>query len=146
MIRPCTGDDFAAIYAIINDAAQAYRAVIPDDRWKEPYMPEEELRDEIADGVEFWGYEEDGELLGVMGIQQVKDVTLIRHAYVRTRHRNRGIGSKLLAHLRTLSDLPVLIGGDVGDPVLREARLPRSDPTGEEPPPEDVLEGPRPAD
>jgi len=110
MIRPCTGDDFAAIYAIINDAAQAYRAVIPDDRWKEPYMPEEELRDEIADGVEFWGYEEDGELLGVMGIQQVKDVTLIRHAYVRTRHRNRGIGSKLLAHLRTLSDLPVLIG------------------------------------
>lgn len=110
MIRRCTNDDFPAIYAITNDAAQAYRGVIPPDCWKEPYMREDELRHEIGAGVDFWGYEEDGELLGVMGIQDVRDVTLIRHAYVRTRCRNRGIGGKLLAHLRTLTTRPILIG------------------------------------
>lgn len=110
MIRPCDQGDFAAIYAIVNDAAQAYRGVIPADRWHEPYMPEDELRHEIASGVAFWGYEEEGELVGVMGIQHVQDVTLIRHAYVRTARRGQGIGSVLLAHLRTLTDRPILIG------------------------------------
>lgn len=88
----------------------AYRRVIPDDRWKEPYMTMEELEHEIAEGVVFWGYEEDGRLAGVMGIQDVRDVTLIRHAYVRTDRRRDGIGGKLLSHLRTLTQRPVLIG------------------------------------
>lgn len=104
------------MYAIINDAAQAYRGVIPADRWHEPHMPREELRHEINAGVRFWGYEEDGALVGVMGIQDVPggngdgDVTLIRHAYVYTARRGQGIGGKLLAHLRTLADRPILIG------------------------------------
>jgi hypothetical protein len=68
--------------AIVNAAAEAYRGVIPADRWHEPYMPVEELEAEIAAGVAFSGYEEGGELLGVMGIQPVRDVVLIRHAYV----------------------------------------------------------------
>ncbi len=110
MIRACNEGDFAAIFAIINDAAQAYRGIIPADRWHEPYMSADELRHEIASGVNFWGSEESGQLLGVMGIQDVKDVTLIRHAYVRTAHRNQGIGQKLLAHLQKLSERPVLIG------------------------------------
>ena len=84
MIRQCKDRDFETIYSIINDAAKAYRGVIPEDRWKEPYMPREELQHEIDDGVVFWGYEADGELIGVAGIQHVQDVTLIRHAYVRT--------------------------------------------------------------
>jgi len=110
MIRPCEETDFDAIYEIVNDAAQAYKGVIPPDRWHEPYMPQEELRHEIDAGVVFWGYEEDGELIGVMGIQPVHDVTLIRHAYVRTARRNQGVGGKLLTHLRTLTDRPILIG------------------------------------
>ncbi len=110
MIRPCNSTDIEAIYSIINDAAQAYLGVIPEDRWHEPYMSREELRREIESGVRFWGYEEDGELLGVMGIQAVQDVTLIRHAYVRTARRNQGIGGKLLRELRTLTTRPILIG------------------------------------
>ena len=110
MIRPCDGADFESIYSIINDAAQAYRGVIPEDRWHEPYMTGEELRHEIASGVRFWGYEEDGGLLGVMGIQDVKDVTLISHAYVRTAHRSKGIGGKLLCELRRLTARSILIG------------------------------------
>lgn len=110
MIRRCHGGDFETIYAIINDSAQAYRGVIPPDCWKEPYMPREELRDEIDHGVEFWGYEEDGALVGVMGIQHVRDVTLIRHAYVRMAHRNHGIGGRLLDHLRRQTPRPALIG------------------------------------
>lgn len=110
MIRRCDDADVSAIFTIINDAAQAYRGAIPPDRWKEPYMPEQELRHEIAAGVAFWGYEDDGKLVGVMGIQDVADVTLIRHAYVRTSHRNRGIGAALLSHLRTLTGKPILIG------------------------------------
>ncbi|MFW6154220.1 MAG: GNAT family N-acetyltransferase [Planctomycetota bacterium] len=110
MIRECTDADVDAIYAIINDAAIAYRGVIPDDRWHEPYMTAEHLAGEIAAGVRFWGWATDGELLGGMGIQDVDDVTLIRHAYVRTTHRGRGIGSALLAHLRTLAVRPILIG------------------------------------
>ena len=110
MIRLCTDADFDAIYAIINDAAQAYCGVIPADRWHEPYMSKDELRHEIQSGVRFWGWEEDGKLVGVMGIQDVQDVTLIRHAYVRTANRNGGIGGKLLGELRKLTTRPVLIG------------------------------------
>ena len=95
MIRPCTDTDFDTIFAIINDAAEAYCGVIPADRWHDPYMRQEELRHEIQSGVRFWGWEEDGKLVGVMGIQDVQDVTLIRHAYVRTANRNGGIGGDL---------------------------------------------------
>jgi N-acetylglutamate synthase-like GNAT family acetyltransferase len=110
MIRRAEERDFDDIFAIINDGASAYKGIIPADRWHEPYMPREELREQIAAGVEFWVYEEDGEMLGVMGIQQVQDVTLIRHAYVRTASRSRGIGGLLLQHLRSMADRPVLIG------------------------------------
>jgi N-acetylglutamate synthase-like GNAT family acetyltransferase len=110
MIRKCKKKDFEEIYAIINDSAIAYKGVIPSDRWKDPYMPREELHHEIVDGVVFYGYEEDGKLVGVMGIQDVQDVTLIRHSYVRTAKRGQGIGGKLLARLRRLTDRPVLIG------------------------------------
>lgn len=98
------------MYSIINEAARAYEGVIPPDCWKEPYMPEEELRHEIDNGVVFWGYEEDGDLVGVMGIQQVQDVTLIRHAYVRPNRQNQGIGGKLLANLRDQNACPTLVG------------------------------------
>ena len=110
MISKCEQKDFNDIYEIINDAASAYKGIIPADRWHEPYMPEEELQKQIDDGVEFWCYTEDGEIIGVMGIQFKGDVTLIRHAYVRTTKRKKGIGSKLLEHLRAISITPVLIG------------------------------------
>jgi hypothetical protein len=84
VIRRCEDRDFESIWAIINDGAQAYHGTIPEDRWTEPYMSREKLRHEIDDGVVFWGYQDAGNLLGVMGLQQVRDVTLIRHAYVRT--------------------------------------------------------------
>lgn len=110
MIRECTESDFDSMHDIINDAAQAYKGIIPPDCWEEPYMSREHLREEIDAGVIFWGHEENGTLIGVMGIQHVKDVTLIRHAYVRTIERKRGIGGALLAHLLTMADRPVLIG------------------------------------
>ncbi len=110
MIRRCNDDDFAPIWTIINDGAQAYRGTIPADCWKEPYMSRNELRHEMAGGVAFWGYETAGELTGVMGIQPVQDVTLIRHAYVRTSRQKQGIGSRLLSHLQTLTSGPILIG------------------------------------
>ncbi len=110
MIRQCYESDFSTIFEIINDAAQAYKGVIPADRWHEPYMPKSELRQQIMDGVLFWCYEEEGEVLGVMGIQPKEDVYLIRHAYVRTVSRNKGIGSKLLKHLCATTDKPILIG------------------------------------
>lgn len=110
MIRECVEGDFEEIFTIVNDAAQAYKGVIPADRWKEPYMSRDELQHEIAEGVRFWGYEEDGGLIGVMGIQDVQDVTLIRHAYVRTARRSQGIGGKLLSHLRGQTRRPILIG------------------------------------
>jgi N-acetylglutamate synthase-like GNAT family acetyltransferase len=110
MMERSTTNDFKDIYEIINDAASAYKGVIPADRWHEPYMAEDELKTQIEDGVEFWCYKENGKTLGVMGIQDRQDVTLIRHAYVRTTSRNKGIGSKLLAHLVELTDKPVLIG------------------------------------
>jgi N-acetylglutamate synthase-like GNAT family acetyltransferase len=102
--------DLDAMQGIINDAAQAYKGVIPADRWKDPYMAREYLDHEIESGVVFWGWEEEGELLGVMGIQDVQDVTLIRHAYVRTSERGRGIGGKLIAYLKTLATRPTLVG------------------------------------
>lgn len=118
IIRPCTVADEPRMNAIINDAAQAYKGVIPADRWHEPYMPLAEMQSEIAAGVRFWGAEVDGELVGVMGIQDVENdnpdgigpVTLIRHAYVRTTQRGRGIGGALLAHLRGIAARPMLMG------------------------------------
>ncbi len=110
MIRLCTDSDFNAIFEIVNDAARAYKGVIPEDRWHEPYMPKDYLRHEMDAGVVFWGYEENGELLGVMGAQDVQDVTLIRHAYVKTKHRGKGIGGKLISHLKMLAGRPKLVG------------------------------------
>lgn len=110
MIRRCEVGDFDLIYDIVNDGALAYKGVIPKDRWREPYMSKQELRHEIDDGVAFWGFEENGSLGGVMGLQPVQDVTLIRHAYVRTESQRRGIGARLLSHLRKLTAGPRLIG------------------------------------
>lgn len=110
MIRKCNDSDFLSIYSIINDAASAYKGVIPPDRWHEPYMTRESLQTEISRGVAFWGWEEAGGLAGVMGIQDVKDITLVRHAYVKTILRNKGIGTKLLDHLIGQTSRPVLIG------------------------------------
>jgi GNAT superfamily N-acetyltransferase len=110
MIRRCRDTEFEMIHAIINDAAIAYQGVIPADCAKEPYMSKNELRQEITHGIEFWGFEQGAELAGVMGIQDVLDVTLIRHAYVRTSHRNQGIGGKLLSHLLGRTERPIMIG------------------------------------
>lgn len=110
MILKCEQSDLKEINDIINDAAVAYKGIIPADMWKEPYMPEEELQKQIDEGVQFWCWKENGEMMGVMGIQYKDDVTLIRHAYVRSIFRKMGIGSKLLAHLNSISTTPVLIG------------------------------------
>jgi GNAT superfamily N-acetyltransferase len=110
MIRCCDHGDSELIWTIINDGAQAYKGVIPADQWAEPYMSLEEMQGEISDGVVFWGFDDGGELVGVMGIQKVQDVTLIRHAYVRSGWQKRGIGAQLLAHLRGLTHDPILIG------------------------------------
>ena len=110
MIRRCQEGDFEEIWSIVNDGAQAYKGIIPADRWTAPYMSREKLRHEIDAGVLFWGCEENGVLAGVMGIQSVQDVTLIRHAYVRTAWQRRGIGARLLSHLRQLAGAPILIG------------------------------------
>ncbi|MEW6665175.1 MAG: GNAT family N-acetyltransferase [Thermodesulfobacteriota bacterium] len=110
MIRRCTETDFDVILRIINDGAQAYKGVIPEDRWHDPYMSHEELRREIEDGVLFWGYEEQDGLAAVMGIQDKGDVTLIRHAYVRTSRRNHGIGGRILRFLESMTAKPILIG------------------------------------
>jgi GNAT superfamily N-acetyltransferase len=109
-IRPCRDDERAAILAIVNAAAEAYRGVIPEDRWHEPYMGEDELAGEIAKGVAFWGYEADGSLIGVMGIQPIEDVDLIRHAYVMPGNQGGGIGGALLAHLQRLTARRMLVG------------------------------------
>jgi len=98
------------MYSIINDAAEAYHGVIPEDCWHVPYMSKDELSHEIDQGVVFWGYEEEGQLIGIMGIQDVKDVTLIRHAYVRTAKQNQGIGGKLLSELCQKLIRPTLVG------------------------------------
>ncbi len=109
-VRRCRDDERDAILEIVNSAAEAYRGVIPADRWREPYMPASELDEEIAAGVAFWGYESDGELLGVMGIQPVRDVELIRHAYVLPGRQRGGVGSELLEHLVRLSTQRLLVG------------------------------------
>lgn len=110
MLRPCTDIDLPAMAAIINNAAQAYRGKIPEDCWHEPYMPMAELAAEIAAGIRFWGYERNGMLHGVMGIQDRGEVTLIRHAYVVADQQKLGISSTLLRHLETLTARPILIG------------------------------------
>jgi GNAT superfamily N-acetyltransferase len=109
-IRPCRDDERDAILAIVNAAAEAYRGVIPADRWREPYMPAAELEREIAAGVRFWGYEADGHLIGAMGVQAVDDIDLIRHAYVRPDIQRRGVGGALLQHLRSISTRRMLVG------------------------------------
>ena len=110
MIRQCNPEDTGSIFQIINDAAQAYKGIIPEDRWHDPYMSMGELEDEIADGIVFWGIEEAGDLIGVMGIQDKIEVNLIRHAYVRSLLRSRGAGTRLLKHLESLVNKPILIG------------------------------------
>ena len=109
-IRPCAEHENVAILTVINDAAIAYKGVIPADRWHEPYMREDELKAEIAAGVHFTGYSLDGRLAGVMGIQSVRNVRLIRHAYVLSNYQGRGIGSALIGHLRGAGTSPILIG------------------------------------
>jgi N-acetylglutamate synthase-like GNAT family acetyltransferase len=110
LIRQCRDSDFKAIYQVINEAAQVYKGILSGDWWTEPYMPQGELQKELGNGVNFWGYEKDGKLVGVMGIQSVQDVTLIRHAYVRTANQNKGVGGKLLATLRQQTTRPILVG------------------------------------
>ncbi len=110
MIRQCSDSDIPAMEAIINEAARAYQGVIPPDCWHEPYMPRRELLDEIGAGVRFWGWEDLGSLVGVMGIQEVKDATLIRHAYVLSAHQSRGIGGALLEGLVRQSSGQLLVG------------------------------------
>ena len=109
-IRPCRDDERDAILALVNAAAEAYRGVIPADRWHDPYMPRDELDAEIAAGVAFWGWEDDAGLGGVMGVQPVRDVELIRHAYVDPARQRAGIGGALLAHLTARSTRPLLVG------------------------------------
>ena len=109
-IRKMLAPDLDAALSIINQAAQAYRGVIPADRWHEPYMPRDELEGEIADGVMFWVAEEDGRQSGVMGIQDKGAVALIRHAYVAPTVQRKGVGTRLLHHVAALAAKPVLIG------------------------------------
>ena len=110
MIRRCEAADVEDIYDVINDAAAAYRGVIAADCWREPYMSREELSRECASGVVFSGFFEGANLAGVMGLQLVADVALIRHAYTRTAKQHRGIGATLLAHVRQQMERPMLIG------------------------------------
>src|SRR5918998_2835448 len=109
-IRPCREDERPAILAIVNAAAEAYRGVIPADRWHQPYMSSRELSGEIEAGVSFWGYEADGTLVGVMGIQRLSDVDLIRHAYVSPESQGHGIGGALLEHLARSTTRRMLVG------------------------------------
>jgi N-acetylglutamate synthase-like GNAT family acetyltransferase len=110
ILRRSTAADFAVMLAIVNDGAQAYRGVIPADRWHEPYMPADELAKEIAAGIVFWVAEQDGHLLGVMGMQDKGDVALVRHAYVAKSTQRSGVGTKLLRHVQGLTGKPILIG------------------------------------
>ena len=111
MICRLSPSEFDAMLNVVNDAAQAYKSVIPADRWKEPYMPDEELRKEMESGVEFYGWKENSVLVAVMGIQLVNNVTLIRHAYVLTAHPRRGTGEKLLKHLMSLARTSTVLVG-----------------------------------
>ncbi|MEP6620786.1 MAG: GNAT family N-acetyltransferase [bacterium] len=110
IIRACGEADHAVIHHIINGAAEAYRGVIPPDCWHEPYMSLADVRRDIAAGVAFWGRESDGMLMGIMGMQRVDDVDLIRHAYVRPEHQRSGTGAALMAHLHLQTSRPMLVG------------------------------------
>lgn len=110
MIRPCTDTDFDAIERIINTAAMKYKGAIPADCWHDPYMTREALRKEIETGVQFYGWEEAGALIGVMGLQHVKGVALIRHAYIAPGHQGKGIGGRLLEALVEKASFPMLVG------------------------------------
>lgn len=110
MIRAYSDADFETVYQVINDSSQAYKGIIPDDRWNEPYMTKEELRSEIKDGIQFYCYVDKNEIIGVMGIQNKDDVNLIRHAYIKTTGRRKGIGGQLLEYLQKMSSIPLLIG------------------------------------
>jgi N-acetylglutamate synthase-like GNAT family acetyltransferase len=110
LIRQSSDEDFSSILTIVNDAARAYRGVIPDDRWHEPYMSADELAKEIADAVVFWVAEQDGRVAAVMGMQEKGDVALVRHAYVASSTQRSGVGTKLLRHVQALTDKPILIG------------------------------------
>ena len=114
MIRRCQPGDIEKIYFIINEAARAYEGVIPADCYHQPYMPMTELNEEMK-RVNFFGWEEDGKLIGMMGLEPVKDVSLIRHAYVLSRWQHRGIGSKLLKHILSLVTTPRLLVGTWAD-------------------------------
>ena len=109
-IRPSEDADLEQMLAVVNEAAQAYRGVIPADRWHQPYMPREELASEIARGVVFWVAEEEGRLVGVMGIQDKGAVALVRHAYVAPTTQRKGVGTTLLRHVERLAHKPLLIG------------------------------------
>ena len=115
MIRSLLPSDFDVILEVINDAAQAYKGIIPDDRWKEPYMSAEELKEEIEAGVRFFGWVEGGHLLGVAGIQAIKDTTLIRHTYVLPGFQRGGIGTRLLEYLLSLAETPEILVGTWAD-------------------------------
>ncbi len=110
LIRKAAETDRDAMFAIINAAAQAYRGVIPADRWHEPYMPKDELLSEIRAGVVFWVADDEGQLAGVMGIQDKGEVALVRHAYIAPTVQRKGVGTKLLRHVQGLTDKPMLIG------------------------------------
>ncbi len=111
MISRLQPTEFKFILYVVNKAAEAYKGVIPEDRWKEPYMSAEELKEEIESGVEFYGWTEDNQLVAVMGIQPVNDVTLIRHAYVLPNYQREGIGERLLRNLMSLARTPVVLVG-----------------------------------
>jgi len=109
-VRRCVPEERERILEIVNAAAEAYRGVIPEDCWHEPYMPASQLDREIAAGVSFFGYDVDGSLIGVMGIQPLDDVDLIRHAYVWPDSQGGGVGGELLRTLRRVSTKPMLVG------------------------------------
>lgn len=110
LIRKSVEADLAPIFAVVNEAAQAYRGVIPADRWHEPYMPMAELLREIADGIVFWVAEDEGRVLGTMGIQDKGAVALVRHAYVAPTAQRKGVGTRLLRHVEGLAGKPILMG------------------------------------
>jgi N-acetylglutamate synthase-like GNAT family acetyltransferase len=110
LIRRSREADSVAMLAVVNAAARAYRGVIPADRWREPYMPADELAKEISDGVDFWVAEDHGRIIGMMGIQDRADAALVRHAYIEPAAQRRGVGSSLLRHVHSLTGKPVLVG------------------------------------
>jgi len=111
MLRKLLSSDFDSILVVVNEAAQVYKGIIPNDRWKDPYMPPEELKKEIDSGVVFYGWMEEDNIVGVMGIQHVKDTTLIRHSYILNEYQRRGIGGELLQYLKGLAETPEILVG-----------------------------------